>query len=102
MSVVAITGNTYPVKDQLKALGARWNPDAKAWMVSEDKAEQARALVNGAPKSAPRSDRGNWNPQKFNGYGAKRGGFLRACKSGGNCSSFGSGRSCGGHDCDGY
>lgn len=46
---IAITGNTYPVKDQLKALGARWNPDAKAWMVAEDKAEQARALVSGAP-----------------------------------------------------
>jgi len=35
------------------------------------------------------------------GYGAARGG-RRACKSDGNCSSFGSGRSCGGHDCDGY
>jgi hypothetical protein len=26
----------------------------------------------------------------------------RACITGGNCSSFGSGRSCGGHDCDGH
>ena len=26
----------------------------------------------------------------------------RECKTGGNCSSFGSGRSCGGEDCDGY
>lgn len=26
----------------------------------------------------------------------------RACITGGNCSSFGNGRSCGGHDCDGY
>ena len=26
----------------------------------------------------------------------------RACKTGGNCSSFGSGRSCGAHDCDGW
>lgn len=55
--MIAITGNTYPVKDQLKALGARWNPDQKAWMVSEDKAEQARQIVAGAgPKKqyAPR------------------------------------------------
>lgn len=43
-----------------------------------------------------------WDSQKFNGYGAKRGGYRRGCKTGGNCSSFGSGRSCGGHDCDGY
>lgn len=47
---VAITGNTYPVKDRLKALGARWNPDSKAWMVSEDKADVARAIVSNAPR----------------------------------------------------
>ena len=44
----------------------------------------------------------NYDPTKFNGYGVPRGGFRRACKTDGNCSSFGSGRSCGGHDCDGY
>jgi hypothetical protein len=47
-SLVAITGNTYPVKEQLKALGARWNADAKAWMVTPDKAAQAQAIVAGA------------------------------------------------------
>jgi hypothetical protein len=26
----------------------------------------------------------------------------KACTTGGNCSSFGNGRSCGGHDCDGW
>jgi hypothetical protein len=26
----------------------------------------------------------------------------KACRTGGNCSSFGSGNSCGGYDCDGY
>lgn len=31
--------------------------------------------------------------------GGRRG---RACITDGNCSSFGSGRSCGGYDCDGY
>jgi hypothetical protein len=41
----AIIGNTYPIKDQLKALGGRWNPDQKVWMVPTDKADQARALV---------------------------------------------------------
>lgn len=44
----------------------------------------------------------NWSPNQFNGYGARRGGYSRACSSGGNCSSIGSGRSCGGHDCDGH
>jgi hypothetical protein len=51
--MVAITGNTYAVKDQLKALGAKWSPDEKAWMISEAKAEQARKLVAGAPAQAP-------------------------------------------------
>ncbi len=30
------------------------------------------------------------------------GAYRKACVSDGNCSSMGSGRSCGGHDCDGY
>ena len=38
----------------------------------------------------------------FAGYGRPRGGYRKACITGGNCSSFGSGRSCGGHDCDGH
>ena len=42
---VAVTGNTYPVKDHLKALGARWDPDQKAWMIDAAKADQARQLV---------------------------------------------------------
>jgi hypothetical protein len=45
--MTAITGNTYPVKDSLKALGARWNADQKAWMVEDSKAEQARKIVAG-------------------------------------------------------
>jgi hypothetical protein len=43
-----------------------------------------------------------YDPSKFNGYGARRGGYTRTCKTGGDCSSFGSGRSCGAPDCDGY
>ena len=43
-----------------------------------------------------------WSGDRFNGYGARRGGYVRACKTDGNCSSFGSGRSCGAEDCDGY
>lgn len=61
---VAITGNTYPVKEQLKALGARWNGDLKAWMISGEKATEAQKIVAGAaiqvrnpnsntPKKAP-------------------------------------------------
>ena len=47
---VKISGNTYPVKDQLKALGGRWDAKHKAWMVPDDKVAEAQALVAGAPK----------------------------------------------------
>ncbi|MDD5350038.1 MAG: hypothetical protein PHQ12_07490 [Chthoniobacteraceae bacterium] len=47
--MITITGNTYPVKEQLKALGGRWNADARGWDVADDKAEQARAIVAAAP-----------------------------------------------------
>lgn len=55
MATVAITGNTFPVKDQLKALGARWNPDLKAWMVDESKAVEARRIVSGVKTQATSS-----------------------------------------------
>lgn len=51
--MTAITGNTYPVKEKLKALGARWNGDAKAWMVPDDKATEAAAIVAAAPAEIP-------------------------------------------------
>jgi len=47
-SKVAIVGNTFPVKDKLKELGAKWNPDQKCWMVDVSKADQARDIVNSA------------------------------------------------------
>lgn len=58
------------------------------------------AIVATESTDRPRSR--NYDPDRFNGYGAARGGYRRACKTDGNCSSFGSGRSCGGYDCDGY
>lgn len=47
---ILITGNTYPVKDAIRALGGRWNPRLKGWMVPPERAEEARALVEAAPK----------------------------------------------------
>lgn len=44
-----ITGNTYPVKDQIKALGGKWDAAAQGWRVPAAKADEARALVAAAP-----------------------------------------------------
>lgn len=56
---ITISGNTYPVKDQLKALGGRWDHARKAWMVPEDKAEQARSLLKPYPERQPRRTNGS-------------------------------------------
>lgn len=50
-----ITGNTYPVKESIKALGGKWNKAAQGWDVPEEKADQARALVEAAGPARERS-----------------------------------------------
>ena len=73
--MVPISGNTYPVKDAIKALGGRWNGDRKVWMVPAEKADEARRLVAGAPQSTPRKSGG----QRFGRYGGKRQGQCWEC-----------------------
>jgi len=63
--MTTITGNTFAVKDQLKALGGRWNADAKGWDVPDDRAERAREIVASAgertfPASFSRLADGSW------------------------------------------
>lgn len=52
-----ISGNTYPVKEQIKALGGRWNKSANCWEVPDDKAEEAQALVKGPARPTGRGPR---------------------------------------------
>jgi hypothetical protein len=58
---VAIEGNTYPVRDQLRAMGGRWDAARKVWMVPASRADEARALVPArtARRGAARQ-RGTW------------------------------------------
>ncbi len=44
---VLITGNTYHVRAELKALGGRWDAKRKGWLVPADKAERAQLFVDG-------------------------------------------------------
>lgn len=55
MDTVEIGGNTFPVREELKTLGARWNGDRNVWLVPAAKGEEARALVSGV---GPRRHRG--------------------------------------------
>lgn len=49
-NTVLVTGNTYPVKDAIKALGGRWDAVVKGWRVPAEQAPKAQALVAGAPR----------------------------------------------------
>lgn len=54
MDTKLITGNTYPVKDDLRALGGRWDAAAKGWRVPADKADEAQKLVAAATPALSR------------------------------------------------
>ncbi len=56
--MATITGNTYPVKEALKALGGRWNRAAQGWDVPDARAEEARAIVAAAGPAAERPQYG--------------------------------------------
>jgi hypothetical protein len=60
-----ITGNTYPVREFIKALGGTWNKAGKGWLVPEDQADAARALVAGAPAAAARKPRRRSNDSDY-------------------------------------
>jgi hypothetical protein len=53
-ATVLITGNTYPVKDLLRALGGQWDKTAKGWYVPADRAEEANQIMASAPASRGR------------------------------------------------
>jgi len=60
-AMLPVKGNTYPVKDQIRALGGRWDGRRKVWMVPDDVFIQAQELVSNAPASQPRRSYGNRN-----------------------------------------
>lgn len=92
--MTVITGNTYDVKELLKKLGGRWDAHQRVWRVPDERADEAHRLVTLASKGS--------RPSQWNGYGGPNSRGRKACITGGNCESFGSGRSCGGFDCDGF
>jgi len=59
-----ITGNTYPHRAQFREMGGVWDAAAKGWRVPDEKAQEARALVETAP--GPRSS----YPRRYSRYGS--------------------------------
>jgi hypothetical protein len=50
-----ITGNTYPHRSALRAMGGEWDAAAKGWAVPDTVADEARKLVQSAPARRYRS-----------------------------------------------
>jgi hypothetical protein len=71
-ALVQIRGNTYPIREALKALGGRWNADDKVWEVPSSRAEEAKALANAQPPKQPAAPIGRgWLPVKGNTYAVR-------------------------------
>ena len=69
---IEIRGNTYPVKDQLRSLGCRWNPAGKCWMATPAIADAARAIVAGNGNgSASHQSSGGYRPHVCRQCGAR-------------------------------
>lgn len=52
--MVPVRGDTYPIRDQLRELGGRWDGASKTWLVPASRLDAAKALL---PKRAPRGPR---------------------------------------------
>lgn len=65
-----VIGNTFPVKEQIKALGGKWNRAAQGWMLPDpDSAAQAEALVAAAPADPGPPPRARY-PRRHYGEGS--------------------------------
>ena len=60
-----LTGNTYPVKEELKKLGARWDAANKGWRSAPGLVAQAREIIAKAPKQEQK----NSGPRKYSSLG---------------------------------
>lgn len=47
-----IGGNTYPVKEELKNIGAKWDAQKKIWMVPDSRMKDAQDIMKKAPPSS--------------------------------------------------
>lgn len=47
--MVPVTGKTYDVKEKLKAIGARWDPDKRVWKVLQSRLQEALDIVRKGP-----------------------------------------------------
>src|SRR5690606_11239443 len=73
-------GNTYPIKEQIKKAGGKWDAAYGAWKVPKEKYQE---LFNLIPQKLFESNNGNWNCcadcQRSNRY-LDKSGYCLNCK----------------------
>lgn len=75
-STTLIVGNTYPVRNELKALGGKWDRIWRGWRVPSSVAAEAQRLVDGLGTPPSRTDDDDWEPC---GYPGCRADFCDDC-----------------------
>lgn len=63
--MIPLSGNTYPIRKQLKSLGGEFNSAAKAWMLPADRIAEARKLLDNG-RGEPGSRRGEKTTSRVN------------------------------------
>jgi len=67
-----VDGNTYPVKEKLKSLGCKWDPEEKYWYTYDrTTARKARNIVrkeNKWPSSARKDDKAGEDARRNRGH----------------------------------
>jgi hypothetical protein len=53
---LVVRGNTYPIKDQIKAIGGRWDANNKVWMIPEFRADYIEGLMKAKGLDAPKAE----------------------------------------------
>lgn len=62
--MVQISGNTYPVREQIKALGGRWDAVHSCWVVADEVADECLEMVVAAGLRPDwMEDAGPWTPE---------------------------------------
>jgi hypothetical protein len=55
--MIPLSGNTYPIRKQLKILGGEFNSAAKVWMLPADRIAEARKILgNGRGEPGPKGE----------------------------------------------
>lgn len=65
-----LIGDTFPIKDRIKAIGGHWDADKRAWWLGTAKESEARQLVDGvASTTTTTTERPKQNPDEIRVYG---------------------------------